>query len=215
MGQEVLEIILAFIKAFVVGGAICVIAQIVINFTDLTAGKILVYFMLAGVVLTAIGLYQPLVDFAGAGATVPISGFGYLLANGAIKGAEKGFFYAVTGSLAAASAGVSAAVADCGASVISRGSYISSGAHDSVLQIALRTGGVGKHTSLTNLLIKAVSTRGSTRRTLSATSFCMTPRFNMSPLYFDIMHLPPPYRSAFRFPPRMPPQSARRDIDVT
>ena len=101
MGQEVLEIILAFIKAFVVGGAICVIAQIVINFTDLTAGKILVYFMLAGVVLTAIGLYQPLVDFAGAGATVPISGFGYLLANGAIKGAEKGFFYAVTGSLAA------------------------------------------------------------------------------------------------------------------
>ena len=110
MGQEVLEIILAFIKAFVVGGAICVIAQIVINFTDLTAGKILVYFMLAGVVLTAIGLYQPLVDFAGAGATVPISGFGYLLANGAIKGAEKGFFYAVTGSLAAASAGITAAV---------------------------------------------------------------------------------------------------------
>lgn len=110
MGQEVLEIILAFIKAFVVGGAICVIAQIVINFTDLTAGKILVYFMLAGVVLTAIGLYQPLVDFAGAGATVPISGFGYLLANGAIKGAEKGFFYAVTGSLAAASAGITVAV---------------------------------------------------------------------------------------------------------
>ena len=110
MGQEVLEIILAFIKAFVVGGAICVIAQIVINFTDLTAGKILVYFMLAGVVLTAIGLYQPLVDFAGAGATVPISGFGYLLANGAIKGAEKGFFYAVTGSLAAASAGITAGV---------------------------------------------------------------------------------------------------------
>ena len=110
MGQGVLEIILAFIKAFVVGGAICVIAQIVINFTDLTAGKILVYFMLAGVVLTAIGLYQPLVDFAGAGATVPISGFGYVLANGAIKGAEKGFFYAVTGSLAAASAGLTAAV---------------------------------------------------------------------------------------------------------
>ncbi|MDE7380416.1 MAG: SpoVA/SpoVAEb family sporulation membrane protein [Clostridia bacterium] len=101
---------MAFVKAFVVGGLICVIAQIVINFTDLTAGKILVFFMLAGVVLTAIGVYQPLVDFAGAGATVPISGFGYLLANGAIKGAEKGFFYAVTGSLAAASAGITAAV---------------------------------------------------------------------------------------------------------
>lgn len=110
MAMEILDIFLAFIKAFVVGGAICVIAQIVINFTDLTAGKILVYFMLAGVVLTAVGLYQPLVDFAGAGATVPISGFGYLLANGAIKGAEKGFFYALTGSLAAASAGITAAV---------------------------------------------------------------------------------------------------------
>ncbi|MCM1438167.1 MAG: SpoVA/SpoVAEb family sporulation membrane protein [Roseburia sp.] len=110
MGVEVLNILLAFLKAFFVGGAICTIAQIVINFTDLTAGKILVYFMLAGVVLTAIGVYQPLVEFAGAGATVPISGFGYLLANGAIKGAEKGFFYAITGSLAAASAGITAAV---------------------------------------------------------------------------------------------------------
>ena len=110
MGTEILEIFLAFVKAFAVGGGICLIAQIIINFTDLTAGKILVYFMLAGVVLTAVGVYQPLVDFAGAGATVPISGVGYLLANGAIKGAEKGFFYAVTGSLSAASAGVTAAV---------------------------------------------------------------------------------------------------------
>ncbi|HIR39846.1 MAG TPA: SpoVA/SpoVAEb family sporulation membrane protein [Candidatus Coproplasma stercoripullorum] len=99
-----------YLKAFAVGGAICVIAQIIINITSLTSGKILVFFMLGGVVLTALGLYQPLVDFAGAGATVPISGFGYLLANGAIKGAEKGFFYAVTGSLSAASAGVTAAV---------------------------------------------------------------------------------------------------------
>lgn len=110
MGQEILTIFLAYLKAFAVGGGICVIAQIIINFTDLTAGKILVYFMLAGVVLTAVGIYQPLVEFAGAGATVPISGFGYLLANGAMKGAEKGFFYAVTGSLSAASAGVTAAV---------------------------------------------------------------------------------------------------------
>ncbi len=110
MGQEILTIFLAYLKAFAVGGGICLIAQIIINFTDLSAGKILVYFMLAGVVLTAVGVYQPLVEFAGAGATVPISGFGYLLANGAMKGAEKGFFYAVTGSLSAASAGVSAAV---------------------------------------------------------------------------------------------------------
>ena len=99
-----------FAKAFAVGGLICMIAQIVINYTDLTAGKILVLFMLSGVVLQGLGLYQYLVDFGGAGATVPISGFGYLLANGAIKGAQKGFFGAVTGALSAASAGISAAV---------------------------------------------------------------------------------------------------------
>ncbi len=107
---EILNILLMYVKAFVVGGAICAIAQIIINITSVTSGKILVFTMLTGVVLTALGIYQPLVDFAGAGATVPISGFGYLLANGAIKGAEKGFFYAVTGPLTAASAGVTAAV---------------------------------------------------------------------------------------------------------
>lgn len=110
MQQEILDIVLAFVKAFAVGGSICLVAQIIINVTNLTAGKILVYFMLAGVVLTALGAYQPLVEFAGAGATVPISGFGYLLASGAMKGAEKGLFYAVTGALSAASAGVTAAI---------------------------------------------------------------------------------------------------------
>lgn len=108
--MEYVIILLTFVKAFAIGGLICLIAQVVINFTELTAGKILVMFMLAGIVLTALGLYQPLVEFAGAGATVPISGFGYLLANGAMKGAEKGLFAALTGSLTAASAGVSAAV---------------------------------------------------------------------------------------------------------
>ena len=110
MFEPYLQILFGFLKAFLVGGAICMIAQIVINFTDLTAGKILVTFMLAGVALQALGLYQYLVDFAGAGATVPISGFGYLLANGAIRGAEKGLFGAFTGALSAASAGISAAV---------------------------------------------------------------------------------------------------------
>lgn len=108
--MEYLEIFLMFVKAFTVGGLICVVAQIVINFTELTSGKILVLFMLSGVALTALGLYQPLVDFAGAGATVPISGFGYLLANGAMKGAQQGLYEALTGPLVAASAGVSAAV---------------------------------------------------------------------------------------------------------
>ncbi|MBQ8283514.1 MAG: stage V sporulation protein AE [Clostridia bacterium] len=110
MFEQYFEIFYAFAKAFVVGGLICMIAQVVINLTDLTAGKILVMFMLAGVVLQGLGLYQYLVDFAGAGATVPISGFGYLLANGAIKGAQKGLFGAFTGALSSASAGVSAAV---------------------------------------------------------------------------------------------------------
>ena len=110
MFEQYVEIFLGFAKAFAVGGLICMIAQIVINFTDLTAGKILVTFMLLGVAFQGLGLYQYLVDFAGAGATVPISGFGYLLANGAIRGAEKGWFGAFTGALSAASAGISAAV---------------------------------------------------------------------------------------------------------
>ena len=110
MFEQYVEILWGFVKAFLVGGAICAIAQIVINFTDLTAGKILVTFMLIGVVLQGLGVYQYLVDFAGAGATVPICGFGYLLANGAIRGAQKGLYGAFTGALTAASAGVSAAV---------------------------------------------------------------------------------------------------------
>lgn len=110
MWQAYLEIAWGFAKAFVVGGLICVLAQVVINLTDLTAGKILVMFMLIGVGLQGLGLYQYLVDFAGAGATVPISGFGYLLANGAIKGAQKGWFGAVTGALSSASAGITAVV---------------------------------------------------------------------------------------------------------
>ncbi len=110
MFEPFLEIALNFVKAFAVGGLICAIAQIVINYTDLTSGKILVLFMLSGVLLQGLGLYGYLVEFAGAGATVPISGFGYLLANGAMQGAQKGFFGAFTGALSAASAGISAAV---------------------------------------------------------------------------------------------------------
>lgn len=106
----VLDTIFIFIKAFFVGGAICTLAQLLINFTKITSGKILVYFLLSGVLLQAVGLYQYLVDFAGAGATVPICGFGYLLAKGAIEGAKKGLFDAITGGLSAASMGVAAAI---------------------------------------------------------------------------------------------------------
>ncbi len=108
--QPYADILWGFFKAFAVGGLICMVAQIVINYTDLTSGKILVLFMLSGVALQGLGLYQYLVEFAESGATVPISGFGYLLANGAMKGAQKGFFGAFTGALSSASAGVSAAV---------------------------------------------------------------------------------------------------------
>ena len=104
------DVLLMFLKAFLVGGGICTVAQILINYTKITSGKILVYFLLAGIFLQSIGVYQYLVDFACAGATVPISGFGYLLAEGAIKGAENGLFGAFTGGLIAASAGVTAAI---------------------------------------------------------------------------------------------------------
>lgn len=105
-----IEMLLMYLKAFLVGGAICTVAQLLINYTKITSGKILVYFLLAGVFLQGIGVYQYLVDFAGAGATVPICGFGYLLAEGAIKGAQSGLFGAFTGGIVSASAGITAAV---------------------------------------------------------------------------------------------------------
>ena len=105
-----INILIGFLKAFAVGGAICMIAQFIINKTKLTAGKILVFFLLGGLILQAFGVYEYIVDFAGAGATVPISGFGYLLAEGAIKGAKNGLFGAITGGLSSASAGVTSAI---------------------------------------------------------------------------------------------------------
>ena len=106
----ILEIVLMYLKVFLVGCAICTIAQLIINYTKITSGKILVYFLLAGVLLQAVGLYQYLVDFAGAGATVPICGFGYLLADGAIKGAKISLFKAITGGITAAAMGITAAI---------------------------------------------------------------------------------------------------------
>ncbi len=99
-----------FLKVFVVGGLICIVAQLLINFTKITSGRILVYFLLSGVLLQALGVYQYIVDFAGAGATIPISGFGYLLANGAMKGAKKSLFDAITGGITAAGMGITAAI---------------------------------------------------------------------------------------------------------
>lgn len=105
-----IEILLTLLRVFLVGGSICTIAQLLINYTKITSGRILVYFLLAGVFLQAVGLYQYLVDFAGAGATVPICGFGYLLANGAMKGAKESLFKALTGGITAAGMGITAAI---------------------------------------------------------------------------------------------------------
>jgi stage V sporulation protein AE len=99
------------IKAFVIGGAICVVGQLLIDYTKLTPARILTGYVVAGVILSAFGLYKPLIDFAGAGASVPLTGFGHLLAEGIRKSLDKdGFLGIFTGGLSAASAGISAAI---------------------------------------------------------------------------------------------------------
>ncbi len=100
-----------FLYAFLVGGAICVIGQILIDKTKLTPAKILVAFVTAGVILTGLGWYEPVVEFAGAGATVPIVGFGYALGNGVKTAVDTtGIMGAFTGGLTATAGGIAAAI---------------------------------------------------------------------------------------------------------
>lgn len=100
-----------FIKAFVVGGALCAAGEALILKTRLTSARILVGYVTAGVILGAAGIWQPLADWAGAGATVPLLGFGYALARGAIEGVkETGILGAFTGGVTAAAGGIAAAV---------------------------------------------------------------------------------------------------------
>jgi len=100
-----------FIWAFVVGGALCMIAQILIDKTRLTPARILVSYVTVGVLLGALGVYKPLVEFAGAGATVPLTGFGYLISEGVREAVDKqGLLGALTGGLTAAAGGISAAL---------------------------------------------------------------------------------------------------------
>ncbi len=99
------------IKAFLVGGAICAVGQVLIDYTKLTPARILTGFVVAGVVLSAVGLYKPLAEFAGAGATVPLTGFGHLLAEGIRKSVgEDGLLGIFKGGLTASSGGVTAAI---------------------------------------------------------------------------------------------------------
>lgn len=102
---------MSLLKCFIVGGIICIIGQILIDKTKLTPAKILVIFVTTGAVLGGLGIYQYLVDFAGAGATVPLTGFGYNLAKGAIESIEQyGLIGAFTGGVKAAAGGIAAAV---------------------------------------------------------------------------------------------------------
>ena len=106
-----MEIFINCLKAFLVGGAFCLIGQLLIDYTKLTPARILVSFVVAGVILSAVGLYKPLVEFAGAGATVPLTGFGHSLAEGVRKAVnENGFIGIFTGGLTATSAGIAAAI---------------------------------------------------------------------------------------------------------
>jgi stage V sporulation protein AE len=100
-----------YIKAFIVGGLICFAGQILIDKTKLTPARILVLFVTLGVFLTAIGLYEPIVNFGGAGATIPLTGFGYSLAKGVIKEVKAvGALGAFTGGVKATAGGITAAV---------------------------------------------------------------------------------------------------------
>ena len=101
-----------FLKAFFVGGLLCMVGQVLIDKTKLTPARILVSYVVLGVLLTGIGLYKPIVEFAGAGATVPLTGFGYSLANG-VKDAVQtdGFLGIVSGGLKATAGGITVAVA--------------------------------------------------------------------------------------------------------
>ena len=106
-----MELFLEYFKAFLVGGILCAIGQILIDYTKLTPARILVCYVVSGVILGALGLYEPLIEFGGAGATVPLSGFGYLLFDGVKQAVdEKGLIGVLTGGLAASAAGVTAAM---------------------------------------------------------------------------------------------------------
>lgn len=100
-----------FFKAFLIGGLLCVIGQILIDKTKLTPARILVSYVVIGVLLGAVGIYEKLVDFAGAGASVPLTGFGYTLANGVREAVDQhGFLGIFLGGLKAAAGGITAAI---------------------------------------------------------------------------------------------------------
>lgn len=106
-----MDVIMEYVRAFLVGGAFCAVAQILIDKTRLTPARILVTYVVCGVALGALGIYKPLIDFAGAGATLPISGFGYLISRGVREAIDReGFMGILTGGLTATAGGITAAL---------------------------------------------------------------------------------------------------------
>ena len=106
-----MEILINCLKAFITGGFICLIGQALIDYTKLTPARILVSFVVSGVILTGLGIYEPIVKFGGAGATVPLIGFGYSLANGVKEAVQQyGLIGALSGGLTATAAGIAASV---------------------------------------------------------------------------------------------------------
>lgn len=106
-----MELFLSCVKAFVIGGILCAIGQILIDYTKLTPARILVSYVVAGVILGAVGLYAPIAEWGGAGATVPLTGFGYTLAMGAINGVNQyGLLGALSGGVTNAAGGIAAAI---------------------------------------------------------------------------------------------------------
>lgn len=106
-----MEVLLQYGKAFLIGGLLCVIGQVLIDRTKLTPARILTSYVVAGVILGAIGIYEPLANFAGAGASVPLTGFGYLISKGVRRAvAEKGLIGAFSGGIGSAAGGICAAV---------------------------------------------------------------------------------------------------------
>ena len=106
-----MEILINCLKAFITGGFICLIGQALIDYTKLTPARILVSYVVSGVILTGLGIYEPIVKFGGAGATVPLLGFGYSLANGVKEAVQQyGLIGALSGGLTATAAGIAASV---------------------------------------------------------------------------------------------------------
>ena len=108
--KEGMDSLMGYVYTFFIGGAICAIGQLLMDMTKLTAPRILVIFVVVGAVLQGLRLYQPVVDLAGSGATVPLPGFGYALAKGAMEGAKEGLIEALTGGVKASAGGISIAI---------------------------------------------------------------------------------------------------------